>query len=518
MYFAKILLIFSFLIILACSKNKDDEQPVIEDNYEKIISNEGRLIEIKNFNSSYLSTSRSLRVYLPASYSTSETQEYPVVYMQDGQNIITPGGTYGCWYVENALNSLVADNIINEVIIVGIDNTANRTSEYNYGSFYDVNGNNTTGNIENYAKFVTKEVIPYINRNYRTKTGPENTAIMGSSYGGMASLYFAWYNPDIFGMAACFSSTLRYENPNEKKWYDSPLFEAIKNDTSNKKNIKFWLFAGDREKIDENSNGMYNYSEWTYELSNLLISKGWKNEEDFLFEIGKNGLHNEATWAEYVNKPLQFFFGKNKDFSISKLEVRMSAEEMDSQKTIENSYILAKVFYNNGLSAEVPPSLLNVSSEDSDLFNLENGILTLKDDITKDDLPKNINLNINYKNVSSNVSIAVSETISKEIEVTFSIITPDNSKETIYLIGNFCNWKFDNALLLNLSKTEDGKNYYTGVFTFEKGQILNFKFCSGNSWAYEELKADGNPPSNRVLDLNESNLYDSVVDLWKAVP
>lgn len=487
----------------------------IPEEHEKSISEDGRLEIIHDFDSENLNNTRNIRVYLPESYATT-CKKYPVLYMHDGQNIFTPGGTYGCWFVEDTYNELVKNGLINEIIIVCIDNTVDRTVEYNYGNFYDTGGNSHVGNVENYAKFVINEVRPYINYYYRTKKGSKNTAMLGASYAGMASLYFALNHSNVFGKVACMSSTLRYLNTQDNTWYNKDLFNEIKNiDKMN--NVKLWLYAGDREKIDPDSNGIYNYAEWTYDLAQTMFEKGLKNEKDLLFEIGQGGLHSETTWAEYVGKPIQYFFGKENYFKPTNLQVRTTVSEMDLDATVKDNYMLAKVTYSNGLSAEVPAALLQVESNQSELFTINRGIITLNyNEILA---PFTMDLNVSYENVKSSTSIDIVQTISKEIAVNFEVTTPANSGQTIYMVGNFSNWRFVDDYQLTLDSSVNGQNIYKGTAIFEKGQLLNFKFCASAGWNFEELTSEGDPASNRTYEVSADNYnYFGTVDLWREVP
>ncbi len=477
-----------------------------------------QMITLSGFESKVLGNTRDIFIRLPDSYATS-ADSYPVVYMHDGQNIFSPGGPFGCWYVENAVKALTDAHAMKDVIIVGIGNTSARIPEYNYGDFYDVNGAHQTGGVESYAQFVMTELMPCINEQFRTRTGPANTAIVGSSYGGMASLYFAWFHSDVFGMAGCFSSTLRYLDPTTSQWLETPLLRAIKESSGPKKPVRFWLYAGDREKLDPENDGMYNYAEWTYSLAHTLLGKGWVNEDDLLFEIGRNETHSETSWSKYAGKPFQFFFGTDTTFTPTALSARLTASDLDLDKVAKASYLLAKVSYANGLTAEVPFTSLTSCTIDRPTY-LDNaqGVFSLAEGVSITP-PVVVNITAAYKGFESSAALNIVQNISTEVPITFTVTTPDNSGDTIYLIGSFCSWKFSGAVVLNKTGSADGKSTYVGTTPLKKGAVVEFKFCAGSAWSYEEQTAEGASIPNRKFEVGTSpTKYEGTVLQWKAVP
>nr|MBP7554389.1 hypothetical protein [Spirochaetota bacterium] len=127
----------------------------------------GRLITHKGFTNSYQLLNRDIKVYLPLGYDPSSDVTYPVVYMHDGQNLFFAGGPYGSWHVETAYDGLIAKDLIEPLIIVGINNTNDRIPEYTPTLDANYAG---SGKGESYVNFIINDLIPYINSNYKTKT------------------------------------------------------------------------------------------------------------------------------------------------------------------------------------------------------------------------------------------------------------------------------------------------------------------------------------------------------------
>jgi predicted alpha/beta superfamily hydrolase len=176
---------------------------------------------------------RRVWVYLPPSYASS-TKKYPVLYMHDGQNLfdqLTSG--YGEWGVDELLDSLIAKGQ-KEYIVIGIDHGGSeRLKEYNpYDSEYG------KGKGKAYVNFLVQTLKPYIDKQYRTKKDSENTAIAGSSMGGLISMYAIATYPKVFGKAGVFSPAF---------WLGKTIESDLKNELKNLNGSKVYLVAGDLE-------------------------------------------------------------------------------------------------------------------------------------------------------------------------------------------------------------------------------------------------------------------------------
>jgi predicted alpha/beta superfamily hydrolase len=146
-----------------------------------------------------LGRTRRVWIYKPADHDDSN-KSYPVVYMQDGQNLFDEGTAFGEeWGIDETLNALEAD-----CIVVGIDNDEHRMTEYN---FHD-NEEYGSGEGKQYIEFIVETLKPYIDKHYKTKPEREHTQIAGSSMGGLISLYGAMHFPETFGGAGIFSPSL----------------------------------------------------------------------------------------------------------------------------------------------------------------------------------------------------------------------------------------------------------------------------------------------------------------------
>ena len=123
------------------------------------------------------------------------------MYMQDGRNLFFPQEAFmgQDWGVEDSLALLNGMNAIQQMMIVGIC-SADRTNEYTYPGY------------EHYGRSVVEEIKPYIDANFRTRTGPQTTGVMGSSLGGVVSFYMGWQWPEVFGNVGSLSGTFTFKD------------------------------------------------------------------------------------------------------------------------------------------------------------------------------------------------------------------------------------------------------------------------------------------------------------------
>lgn len=229
---------------------------------------------------------REVIVWLPPSYEKNKTQRYPVLYMHDGQNIIDPRTSFGGydWRVDEVADSLMRANKMEEIIIVGIYNSPDRAPEYSDSELG-----------RGYIDFVANELKPMIDQTYRTKSGAKNTAVMGSSMGGLSSFLFVWKRPDIFSKAGCLSSAFL--------WEDDKILKEVKAYSGAKKLIRVYL--------DDGSEGLEARLKPGYdEMVRLLQAKGYKRGVDLEYFYDEGAAHNEPAWAKRIWRPLLFMFGK----------------------------------------------------------------------------------------------------------------------------------------------------------------------------------------------------------------
>lgn len=226
-----------------------------------------------------LKRTRRIWIYLPESYS-SGSGRYPVLYMQDGQNVFDDATSYsGEWGVDEYLDSRPAGE--KEWIVVAIDNGGiKRLNEYNPYDFRlngNTSGKSKKGEGRKYADFLVKTLKPFIDKNYRTSGDKANTAISGSSMGGLISLFTLLKHPDVFGAAGIFSPAFSL----------SPkIFDELKK-MGKKLSADIYFYGGKLEGEKMISD---------MQMAHGILTKNPKIKIKMV--IREDGRHNEPTWRK----------------------------------------------------------------------------------------------------------------------------------------------------------------------------------------------------------------------------
>jgi len=238
----------------------------------------------ENFTIPQLKTTRKIWIYLPPDYETSG-KKYPVIYMHDGQNLFDEFTSFsGEWNVDETMNKIFAETG-KSAIVVGIDNGGDkRLAEY---SPWNNEKYKTQGEGNLYVDFLAKTLKPFIDKTYRTEPQASKTVTMGSSMGGLISLYAAVKYPNIFGKAGIFSPAF---------WFVSKDLNLYLNvNKSNLKNSKFYFVAGKNE--DESM---------VPEIENVdrsLLKKSVP-EKNIIVKIDEDGTHSESYWKRELQAGL----------------------------------------------------------------------------------------------------------------------------------------------------------------------------------------------------------------------
>lgn len=261
-----------------------------------------RLVYHTHFRSAHLDNERSVTVYLPPGYEESRERRYPVIYLHDGQNVFEAHtSAFGiAWDAARTADRLIGAGRLEPVIQVAVNNTPDRLFEY--APFADPNVNVNEGRNHAYGLFLFDEVKPFIDRLYRTKSEREQTAIVGSSMGGLSTLSLAWKRHDLFSMAGILSPSLW--------WSRNRILRELENAESVDwiRTMRFWLDMGNKEG---GARAVVPPAlQRTRRLVELFDNQGLLPGKDYYYWEVAGGEHNEAHWAARYDKVLLFFFGK----------------------------------------------------------------------------------------------------------------------------------------------------------------------------------------------------------------
>jgi predicted alpha/beta superfamily hydrolase len=270
----------------------------------------GQLRKHEQFRSRFLRNNRDLIVYVPPGYDDQPFTRYPVLYMQDGQNLFDRATSFGGqdWNVHGAADHMIGIGAVQPLIIVGIYNTGkSRIHEYTPTKAPKLGG----GRADRYAKFLMEEVMLFIQREYRVNGDPRVTGIGGSSLGGLLALYLGLKNPQVFGKIAALSPSVWWHQrmimqfavsvtlrPPQRK---RPIFRLRSAEPGlEMPRPTIWLDIGTKEgpRIVPD----------VEQFRDILLQKGWREDEDLHYERVDGGEHNELAWSQRIGRVLQFLY------------------------------------------------------------------------------------------------------------------------------------------------------------------------------------------------------------------
>lgn len=255
------------------------------------LDNNPRYRVIHNFHSRFLVDDRDISIYLPEAYRAQPRRRFPVFYLHDGQNLFDGRTSYvvnRTWRAHQAADALTADGLIEPIILVGIANTGTRRmAEYTPTRDARLGG----GEGGRYGRLLAEDLKPFIDERFRTLAGPQNTALGGSSLGGLITLALGLEYPDIFGKLAVMSPSV---------WWDNHSLLALVHDLRSKPALRIWLDMGTAEGL--------RHLRDTDLLHRRLIMRGWQDDVDLKYVRVNGAIHDENAWADRFDQALRFLF------------------------------------------------------------------------------------------------------------------------------------------------------------------------------------------------------------------
>lgn len=263
------------------------------------------------FASSIVGGVRPVLAYLPASYDENTAARYPVVYMHDGQNLFDPAtAAFGVeWQVDEAMDAAASAGLcpdgatvcqnddacggarcdtFREAIVIGVGNTSARMEEYTPTDDPTYGG----GRADEYLRALIEELAPMVDAALRTRTGPAETALVGSSLGGLVSSYGGVRHPDVFGLIGAMSPST---------WWDGRVIlgEVASIPTRPTRALRVYVDSGDP------GDGSVD----TRDLARAYETAGYVDGDDLEYVVAPGHMHREADWALRVPGALRFLLG-----------------------------------------------------------------------------------------------------------------------------------------------------------------------------------------------------------------
>jgi predicted alpha/beta superfamily hydrolase len=237
-----------------------------------------------------LNKTRKIWALLPHDYDTSE-ESYPVLYLQDAQNLFNENADFGNWEIDKKL-AVMSDYGIGKIIIIAVEHAeSERLQEYNVGR--TLLG---TGSGKQYIRFLTDTLKPFVDKTFRTKSDRESTGIGGSSMGGLVSIFSGLIYPEVFGKLMVFSPSL-WVIPKIKLGF-LDFFEPLE--------TRLYLYAGGDE-----SDTMISHV--TKLQKRLLKRESLQGKMKIRLSLNMDGKHNEVYWSDEFPKAIEWLFFSNSE-------------------------------------------------------------------------------------------------------------------------------------------------------------------------------------------------------------
>lgn len=284
------------------------------DVYPHFTATHGQVITLfRDFASPTLGSTRTIRAYLPASYGENTTARYPVVYMHDGQNLFDPATAFGGveWRVDESLDAAgeagrcatgaACSNdgecaagpclATREAIVVGVDNTPRRIWELTPTVDSSIGDG---GGADRYLTMLATELKPAVDGSLRTLPGPADTAIVGSSLGGLVSAYAGVRRADVFGLVGAMSPSTW--------WDDRVILADVAGSPASPRPRRVYVDSGD---AGASMDGVAD----TRVLAMTYDQLGYTPGLDLLHVVQAGASHTELYWAQRFPAAAFFLLG-----------------------------------------------------------------------------------------------------------------------------------------------------------------------------------------------------------------
>lgn len=272
----------------------------------------GTINRFENFKSEYVQA-RNVDVWLPKHYDSSKS--YAVLYMHDGQMLFDANQTWNKqeWKVDEVVSELMEKELIQDCIVVGVWNV----EKYRYTDYFPEKAYNLLPDTiqirlkkslmdkplgDEYLLFLTKELKPFVDKEFSTKPDRDHTFIAGSSMGGLISMYAICEYPEIFGSAACISTHWPGAFGRKHNLIPDAFESYMKDNLPSPSNHSIYFDYG-TETLDKL------YKPYQQNVDVIMKEKGFTSENWMTKEfIGEN--HSENSWSKRLHIPITFILKK----------------------------------------------------------------------------------------------------------------------------------------------------------------------------------------------------------------
>jgi predicted alpha/beta superfamily hydrolase len=235
---------------------------------------------------------RDVLVWLPPGYDADAARRYPVLYFHDGNNVFDVATSFAGveWGIDETADRMVRAGTIPPFIAVAVANTPDRMDEYTPVAFAPHGG----GRAADYARFLVDELKPFMDATYRTDPSAGATGVVGSSLGGIVSLWLGLERPDVFRRIGVVSPAAW--------WGERDLTRRVA--AGKGTGLRVWMDIGTDEGTEKA--GRKTWLTDAQGLRDALLARGYRDGLDLHYEEIEGGRHHESAWAARVDRMLEF--------------------------------------------------------------------------------------------------------------------------------------------------------------------------------------------------------------------
>lgn len=256
----------------------------------------GNIHRYPAFKSKILRNRRDVLVYLPPGYRRWSRRRFPVLYLNDGQNMFDAATAFNGveWGVDETAQRLIEAKLIEPLIIVAVANMGeDRIHEYAPSRGRYDEGEESKGLARDYGRFLVEELKRFIDRKFRTRREPEFTGLGGSSLGGLCTLALGLWYPNVFRRLAVLSPSV---------WWDECIICRMVGELEGKLPLKIWLDTGTHEPGWERA----------AQLRDALVEQGWRLDDDLNYLEVAGADHSEGAWSARFESVLRFLYPRER--------------------------------------------------------------------------------------------------------------------------------------------------------------------------------------------------------------
>lgn len=252
----------------------------------------------RSFHSRFSPHDRDVLVYLPPGYDDQPQRRFPILIMQDGQNLFdgatsfVPGQE---WHLDETAEYLIRAGAIEPILIAGVNHTGeHRIDEY---APTEDPGMRRGGLANQYGRLLAHDLLPFLASEFRLLEGPHHTGLGGSSMGGLVALHLGLERPETFGKLAVMSPSL---------WWDRRQAVKRLRQLSDKLALKIWLDVGTNESGDPTSSARHVHN--AEMARDALTDRGWILGHDLVYYAAEGHDHSERSFGHRADSMLRFLF------------------------------------------------------------------------------------------------------------------------------------------------------------------------------------------------------------------